>query len=287
MEATAHADGRHLVGVVGIGRMGAPIAKALSQVFPVGVFDIDATRSDVVPEACWFSSLEGLAAVSDVLITVLPGPAELRACVPTAFVHLRPGGVWIDLTSGDPALTCELAESARSHGVGAVTAPMGGSVTEASAHALVFYVRGQDEDVARALPILEALAAPGGDRRAGERAEDGQIVKLLANGLWFAHALAAAEAMLIGTNLGIGPDRLHDLLRGSAGGSHFLDHHLSSLLDGDYLTTFGIDRVVEELDTITACGTAPLHQHRSSTPLPGFIEPPSNGSALPLGSSSA
>jgi 3-hydroxyisobutyrate dehydrogenase len=44
---------------------------------------------------------------------------------------------------------------------------------------------------------------------------------------------------------------LRGALAASAGGSAFLDRHLGSLLSGDYLETFGLDRCVDELE-ITA-----------------------------------
>lgn len=43
-------------------------------------------------------------------------------------------------------------------------------------------------------------------------------------------------------------------LRGIAVGSRFLDRDVDRLLDGSYLETFAIDRVVEELDTVAANG---------------------------------
>lgn len=137
-----------------------------------------------------------------------------------------------------------------------VSAPMGGSVAEAKAGELILYASGADEAVQRASPILEMLARADGVRRAGRRAEDGQIVKLLANALWFANAVAASEAMLVGQGLGLVVEDLHGLLRQSAGGSRFLDDYLSRLLAGDYMVSFGIDRVVEELDTVQSMGRA-------------------------------
>lgn len=79
---------------------------------------------------------------------------------------------------------------------------------------------------------------------------DGQIVKLLANGLWITHALVASEALLIGQGLGLDPEALRGILQETAGGSRFLDNHADQLLDGNYLPSFGLDRVVEELDTV-------------------------------------
>lgn len=251
------------IGIIGIGRMGAPIARHLSARFPVDVFDIDADRAEDVPAARCAAHVKDLAASAEVLVTVLPGPSELRDSAAGAVPRLRSGALWIDLTSGDPAVTRELGALAEKHGVELVSAPMGGSIAEAVAGDLTFFVSGADRAVDRALPILAPLAREGGVRRAGERVEDGQIVKLLANGMWFAHALVAAEAMLIGQGSGLAPEVLRDLLSESAGESRFVRQDLSKLLDGDYLATFGIDRVVEELDTLTRMA----ERTRTSAPL--------------------
>jgi 3-hydroxyisobutyrate dehydrogenase len=239
-----------VIGVLGVGRMGGPIAAALSSHFSVGVFDTDPVRGSALPAARRFGSAEALAAASDVLVTVLPGPVELRAAMTAALPRLRTGSLWIDLTSGDPATSRELADLANHHRVAMVSAPMGGSVDEAVSCSLTFSVSGPDDSVRRAEPVLHVLAAVGGVRQVGQRPEDGQIVKLLANGLWFANALAASEAMLIGQGLGMDVAALHGFLQAGAGGSRFLDEHAGRLLDGDALATFGIDRIVEELDTI-------------------------------------
>jgi len=230
--------------------MGAPVAGRLSRHYPVGGFDVDPTRDGTVPGVRWRSSVRALAETADVLVTVLPGPRELDDCLREALPALRAGALWIDLTSGDPALTRRLADAAERRGAAVVSAPMGGSVSEAAAGDLVLFVSGEDAAVERAEPVLQTLAGPDGLRRAGKRPEDGQVVKLLANALWFAHAVSASEALLVGQGLGLAAPVLADLLRDSAGGSRFLDHDLGRLLDGDYLTTFGLDRVVEELDTV-------------------------------------
>jgi 3-hydroxyisobutyrate dehydrogenase len=72
------------------------------------------------------------------------------------------------------------------------------------------------------------------------------------NLLWFGQAAAVTEALLLGRSLGLDPATLLGVLRRSAAGSAFLDGYGGALLDGDVLPAFGIDRVVEELDTLTA-----------------------------------
>jgi 3-hydroxyisobutyrate dehydrogenase len=254
MDVTASVAAPNRVGIVGLGRMGAPIARVLRGAYPLAVHDVDDERTRAVLDGTvrHCGSVAELAAVCDVVVTVLPGPRELAEVAAEALPVLAPGALWVDLTSGAPDTTRELAAAAARRGIDVVSAPMGGSVAEATAAALVFFVSGDDDAVDRAVPVLEHLAADDGIRLAGQRAEDGQVVKLLANALWFANAVAASEAMLVGSALGLPPEHLLHLLRGSAGASRFLDAHADRLLDGDLLRSFGIDRVVEELDAVAA-----------------------------------
>ncbi|PZF56187.1 hypothetical protein DEI92_15440 [Curtobacterium sp. MCBD17_034] len=244
------------LGVVGIGRMGAALLPHLVALGPVLAHDIDPAREpDVLAAgARWAPTLAELLARVDVLVTVLPGPPELGAVMAEALPGLPAGALWLDLTSADPRTTRVLAAVAAGHGVDVVCAPMGGSVADATAAALTLFASGRPAAVERARPVLDALTVRGTVRHAGDRSEDGQVVKLLANALWFAHASAATEAMLVGQAMGLEPEHLHALLRTSAGGSVFMDRHLDRLLDGDDMTTFGVDRVVEELDTVAGLG---------------------------------
>ena len=218
----------------------------------VAAFDSDPSRREVVEQAGadWRGTLAEVARASDVFITVLPGPDETDAVLREALPALPEGALWLDLTSGDPIRMAELTAAAATRGIDVVAAPMGGSVTDAAEGTLTFYVGGEADAVDRAEPILRRLSEEGGVRSCGPNPSDGQLVKLLANALWFANAVAAGEALLVGQAHGLAPRHLQALLAGSAGSSTALSRHLPRLLDGDYLTTFGIDRVVEELDTV-------------------------------------
>src|SRR5690606_3181345 len=68
--------------------------------------------------------------------------------------------------------------------------------------------------------------------------------------LWFGQAVAVTETMLLGQAMGVSPAVLRRALASSAGGSVFIDRHLDVLLAGGYMEDFGLDRIVEELDTL-------------------------------------
>lgn len=128
-------------------------------------------------------------------------------------------------------------------------APVGGGVAAARAGTLQLFVGGDAAVLDRCRPVLEVLADPHSISHTGGNGT-GYLTKLLVNLLWFGHSIAAAEALLLGRRAGIDVDLLRHVLASSAGSSAFIRDDLGSLLDGDYLPSFGLDRCCEELATI-------------------------------------
>ncbi|MEF2977952.1 NAD(P)-dependent oxidoreductase [Subtercola sp. YIM 133946] len=252
------------VGVLGVGRMGRPIAERLSAAgFDVTAFDSDPARLEGLDAHGIGSAASAarLAESSNLLVTILPGPPEIADALGGADAllgRMHPGACWLDLSSGDPELMARLAGEAEGRGVLTAEAPMGGGVEAARDGSLTFYVAGRPRAVDRALPVLHALGQPSDIHLLGETPGAGLTAKLLANLLWFGQSIAVTEALLLGSRLGVDLPALRSALASSAGGSAFIDRHLDALLTGDYLESFGLDRVVEELDTMNrlAAGAA-------------------------------
>ncbi len=239
------------VGVIGLGRMGAPIARRLVPHFETSVFDQDLERASGIIGARPVASAAELAAHVDVLVTVLPGPTEVRAALQGAGAldALAPGSLWLDLSSSDPRVSDELAVRGAERGVLSAAAPIGGGPAEAREGRLSFFLGVPAVAQARVREILAPLGAPL-EPVVGVTPGGAQLAKLLANGLWFGQALAVTEALLLGRAAGLEPGALRTILGQSAGGSVFLERHADALLTGDPMQDFGIDRVVEELETL-------------------------------------
>jgi lactate dehydrogenase-like 2-hydroxyacid dehydrogenase len=82
------------IGFVGLGSMGAPMAKNLVAAgFDVTVFDLDAARMAGLQKvgARISSTLTELAADVDVLMTSLPGPKQSRLAMPPVLALLKSG----------------------------------------------------------------------------------------------------------------------------------------------------------------------------------------------------
>ncbi|MFE5033396.1 NAD(P)-dependent oxidoreductase [Streptomyces sp. NPDC056683] len=242
------------VALVGVGRMGTPLCgRLVTAGHAVTAFDLRPEREEAVRSlgADWASSVTAAAAGADVLVTVVPGPAEAEAALQDAvFSVLASGAVWIDMTSNAPAVAEVLRERARAHGVDVLEAPVGGGPDDAEQGRLRLFVGGSPEVLDRYRPLLEAVTTSDRISHMGGPGT-GYTTKLLINLLWFGQAAATAEALLLGRRAGIDLGVLRDTLADSAAGSDFIRRDLSALFAGNYLPSYGLDRIHEQLEVIT------------------------------------
>ena len=202
--------------------------------------------------AWWRATPARAAAGADVVITMLPGPREVRDVMagPGGVLAAMPGtAAWIDMTSNSPAAGRALAAAARARGIGVLDAPVGGGVPAAQAGTLQLFVGGDGALLERCRPVLEVLADPLRIAHLGGSGA-GYTAKLLVNLLWFGQAVATAEALLIARRAGIDLNALRPALAASAASSAFIRNDLEALLGGDYRRSFGLDRCCDQLAAV-------------------------------------
>jgi 3-hydroxyisobutyrate dehydrogenase-like beta-hydroxyacid dehydrogenase len=244
------------IAVLGLGAMGLPIARRLSATYSVTGFDSDPERRATASRAGFrlAASPEDLARDADILITVLPGAAsQRRALSPDAgselFAAMRTGTLVVDMTSGDPRLSRELAAAAAHAGVGYVSAPMSGDPGAAFAGRLGLYLSGPSDLLDRTQEVLGILAEPPHIKRLGDDPGAAQTMKLIVNSLWFGHAAMMTEMLLLAARDGIPAADAVRVIDASPASSAFTSEYLPRLLHGDYVPTFGIDLIVDQLET--------------------------------------
>ncbi len=240
------------ISVIGIGRIGSElVARLTSAGHNVTGFDVNDGHRLVLEQLGARSAPDVRAAVSssDVVFTAVTGTPEIveLATQGQLLALMAPGAIWVDLTSTAPAESALCAQEADRHGIASLDAPIGGGPASVRAGQAMVFVGGDPATVGRVEPILKSFAATV--HHIGTRGS-GHLIKLLINLLWFGNAALVTEAMLVATSAGVTSENFSDVLAGSAGDSAFAQRHLPSLLRGDYLPDFGLDRVVEELDAI-------------------------------------
>ncbi len=185
-------------GLIGLGNMGRGMALSLLRNgHAVLGFDLSAeTRAARAAEGIAIAeSLPALIQTCDVIFLSLPHAAAVRAVIEGSegvLAHANPGTLVIDTTTSEPGVTRELAEKLRAAGLAMLDAPVSGGPKGALAGAMTMVIGGEANDLARAMPLLEAMSAkrvhvgPSGA---------GHVTKLVNNLLCGANLVLLGEAM--------------------------------------------------------------------------------------------
>ncbi len=235
------------IGFIGLGNMGGPMASRLATSgFAVVAYDIDPDRLAALVDhgAAAAGDAADCAARADVLLTSLPRPDHVLAVMVEggALAALRPGSLWIDLTTNRRELVAELADRAPA-GVTVVDSPVTGAVDGARTGTLTLFAGGADADLDRAEPILEQL---GRVIRCGPLGT-GNVTKLVTNQLWFVHAAALGEGFALGLANGVELEVLWEAIKESVADSFVARHDAPSIFAGHYDPSFTLDLCLKDL----------------------------------------
>jgi 3-hydroxyisobutyrate dehydrogenase-like beta-hydroxyacid dehydrogenase len=224
------------VGVIGLGRMGLPMAGRLVRAgFPVTVWNRTPGRAAPLTElgARRAESPQALAASADVVITMLSDGPAVRAVLggpAGVLAAARPGTVAVDMSTIGPAAARELAAEAGRHGVEFLDAPVSGSVTVAEQGMLTVMAGGPPDAFERVRPVLAAVSqaqlhlGPAGA---------GAAMKLAVNLVIAATNQSVAEALALAESYGIDRASAYDTLASSAVASPFLGYKRDAYLQPD------------------------------------------------------
>ena len=240
-----------VIGFVGLGNMGGPMCRRLVAAgFRVIAYDRspDALAAATTVGAKAAKDAVETASACDVLLTSLPRPDHVESVISGphgALAAMRPGSLWVDLTTNRSSLIQELAGSAPP-GVSVADSPVTGAVDGARHGRLTLFIGGSDSDVARARPILENLGQVIHCGALGS----GNVVKLVTNQLWFIHAAALGEGFALGLANGVELGTLWDAIKNSVGDSFVARHDAPSIFAGHYDPSFSLDLCVKDLGLI-------------------------------------
>jgi len=208
------------IGFIGLGNMGLPMAINLIKAgHAVAGFDLNKAALDkfAASGGAPASSIAMTCARADVIVTMLPAGAQVRAVYlgeAGVIASAGTGAVLIDSSTIDVETARAVAAAAAARGQLMVDAPVSGGVAGAQAATLTFMVGGPQEAFARAKPILEAMGRTivhaGG-------AGNGQAAKICNNMILGASMIAVSEAFLLADKLGLEAQKLFDIASKSSG----------------------------------------------------------------------
>ncbi|MCZ2860104.1 NAD(P)-dependent oxidoreductase [Blastococcus sp. VKM Ac-2987] len=235
---------------VGLGRMGAPMARRHADRFDTVLLDADPAVAAALADELGCRALPTSAELPgdvDTVVLMLPDSRVVEAVLLTDGLldRLPSGALVIDMGSSEPASTQRLAAEARARGTGYVDAPVSGGVARAVTGELSIMVGGDPADVERARPHLEPL---GGSVTVVGAAGAGHAAKALNNLLSATNLAAAAEVLTVAAGFGIAPEVMVEVLNTSTGRSQATEvKYPKHVLTGSYDSGFAMDLMIKDL----------------------------------------
>jgi 3-hydroxyisobutyrate dehydrogenase len=216
-----------LVGVVGIGRMGASMALHLRDLgyTIASVFDRRERLQHEVAAALGADPSPELSRVTqlcDVVITVVSDDAAMDEIFSTAddslLIDAR-GKTFINCATVSPAVHVEIERRCEAAGAASIEACMASSIPQAREGKLYLMVGGRAEAVERVRPLLEDLSA---ELRYIGAAGEAAKVKALVNMVMNTNTAALAEGLGLGEALGLDLTMLREVFAQTGAASRVL-----------------------------------------------------------------
>jgi len=243
-----------MIGFVGLGRMGRPMATNLwRKGFRLIVHDVnhDAVLELEKFQARGAESVAEVAKNAAVIITMLPNSqivSDVVAGTEGVLQHARPGGLVMDMSTVSPETTDAVAAAAKARGIGFVDAPVGRLASHADRGESLFMVGGEPKDFERVKPMLEAMGStiyhcgPAGT---------GTRTKLVNNYLAVSSCQLNAEALALSQRFGLDLERTLDVLYGTTAFNGQLKIAWpTKVLKGDVSPGFTIDLAHKDISLI-------------------------------------
>jgi 3-hydroxyisobutyrate dehydrogenase-like beta-hydroxyacid dehydrogenase len=239
------------IGVIGIGKMGAPIAARLL----AGGHDVSicsrsrnaGVDSLVAGGAVAYESPAALAANTETILTALPTEESVRDVYAQMSGVATEGQLYVDHSTVSIGLNRWCAERLGARHAAFLDAPVSGGPAGAEAGTLTVMVGGDEATFIRALPVFENY---GRTIRLCGQVGGGQAVKLVNQLLVSVHTLASSEAAALAVRLGADLGIVQDVIGTSFGSSAMLLRNLPRFMARDFSPATPVGLIAKDLSII-------------------------------------
>ncbi len=236
------------IGFVGVGRMGANMARRLKE----QGFNVTALY-DVKPEAAAelakelgaqsFENLKDVTRASDVIITVVTDDKAMKTIFTKGLLSRAKGKLFINCATVSPATHVWVEQKAEKIGAQSLETCMASSITQAREGTLYLMLGGKEEAFNRAKPVLEKLAASmryvGGSGKAAQ-------VKALVNMVMNINTAGLAEGLGLGAALGLDLAMLREVFSQTGANSRVLQTDGEDMQNRDHSCFFSASHAAKD-----------------------------------------
>jgi 3-hydroxyisobutyrate dehydrogenase len=259
--------GKTRIGWIGTGVMGRWMCQhAMAKGFSATVYNRSKDKAKPLLDlgASFAATPKEVAASSDVIFAIVGFPKDVREVLlgeDGALAGSKPGAVLVDMTTSDPSLAVEIAETAKAKGVHALDAPVSGGDIGAKNAALSIMIGGDKDVVAAVTPIFEAMGktivhqgGPGA----------GQHTKMVNQILISSNMIALCEGLLYGYKAGLDLETVFKSVSVGAAGSKALEVLGPRILARNFEPGFYVEHFIKDM------GIALAEAERMNLSLPGL-----------------
>jgi 3-hydroxyisobutyrate dehydrogenase len=235
------------IGFIGLGNMGAPMAANLARDHDVTGFDPVATPTGLTLA----SSAQDAVRDADVVITMLPDGAILRAVAADIHGAMKQGAVHLDCSTVDVDSARHVATEAEAHGLQAIDAPVSGGIGGATNGTLTFMAGGPLPAFEAVKPLFDIMGQKSVHCGA---AGNGQAAKICNNMILGVTMIATCEAFALADRLGLDRQAMFDVVSTSSGSSWSMNTYCpapgigpQSPADNGYKPGFAAELMLKDL----------------------------------------
>ena len=223
------ANSDYKIGVVGVGRMGANIARHLNdEGFDVTVVsDAAVERAQALATELGATAADALAqvtALADYIITVVTDDAAMRTIfsddADDSLLQGASGKVFINCATLSPQVHVDIEQRAAKHGAESLEGCMASSITQAREGTLYLMCGGKKETFDKVRAILDAMSVSL--RYIGEAGQAAQV-KALVNMVMNINTAGLAEGLGLGAALGLDLAMLQEVFAQTGANSRVLE----------------------------------------------------------------
>lgn len=244
---------------LGIGLMGKPMAaRLLNAGYVVSVWNRSRDKAEELAELGAQAAFTPAAAVAEaeIVISMLEAGPIVAEVAEQALPGLRPGTLFVDMSSTKQAEAQQLHAMLARHDVHFMDAPVSGGVLGAELGDLAIMAGGSEADFKRAEPVFMVMgrATPVGPAGCGQLAK-------LCNQLIVGGTLnIVAEALLLAQAGGADPAAVRNAIRGGFAESRILEVHGQRMLERNFLPGGQVKSQAKDMANIlSAAKVAGLH----------------------------
>jgi len=238
------------IGFIGLGNMGAPMAKNLAK-NGLDVLGFDTDNSINLPEITMMPSIPAILNEVDIVFTMLPSGLVVKDIVTEFINNFNAESTLIDCSTIDVETTKEVCQTLGNKKVHMLDAPVSGGVQGAKSGNLTFMVGGSRNDFDKLRFLFEYMGSKS--VYCGKNGS-GQTAKICNNMILGVTMIATCEAFALADKLELDREAMFDVVSTSSGYSWSMNSYCpapgvgpKAPSDNNYIPGFSSDLMLKDL----------------------------------------